>query len=247
MSDPELAAGHGPKGETVDATLARDLAAAARAMAGQRGLQSTLDTICARAVAAVGADACGIFLLRQRSVQSAAMSSPDLHCAEQAQIAAGEGPCLDALRHSRITHVPDLRADGRWPRWAPRMVELGWLSVLSLPLAEHERTVGSLNLVNRTPGRFSDAAVEAAELFADHACVALAAARAEGSLTEAINSRHAIGLAQGILMERYGLDLDRAFESMRRSSQDGNIKLRSVAEHVVQHRRLPGAEDTVRR
>ncbi len=226
------------------ATLARDLAAAARAMAEQRDLQSTLDTICARAVAAVGADACGIFLVRKRTVQAAALSTPDLRAAEQAQLAAGEGPCLDALWHTRTVHVPDLRADRHWPSWAARMVQLGWLSVLSLPLVERGHATGSLNLVDRAAGGFSEAAVQAAELFADHASVALAAARAEGSLTEAVSTRHAIGLAQGILMERYGLDADRAFEVMRRSSQNRNIKLRRVAEHVVRHRRLPDAEDT---
>ena len=48
-----------------------------------------------------------------------------------------------------------------------------------------------------------------------------------------------IGQAQGILMERHGLDGDRAFEVLRRYSQDHNIKLRDVATHLSETRQLP--------
>lgn len=226
----------------VEASLARDLAHAAREMAEQPDLQATLDTIANQAVVAVGADACGIFLLRRGTVHAVALSTPELRAAEQAQIDADEGPCLDTLRHTRTVHVPDLRTERRWPHWAPEMVGLGWLSLLSVPLAERGRTVGTLNLAGRAAGGFAEPAVQAAHLFAEHASVALTAARTEHSLTEAVGSRHVIGIAQGIVMERYGVDVDEAFAVMRRCSQAGNLKLRSVAEHVAQHRRLPDPE-----
>lgn len=224
----------------MEASLARDLARAARAMAQQPDLSTTLDTICAEAAAAVGADACGIFLLQKGVVHAAAVSAPELRAAEQAQVDAGEGPCLDTVRHRRTVLVPDLRTERRWPRWSSRMVELGWQAVLSVPLVERGRTTGSLNLVGRAAGGLGPGVVDVAQLFAEHASLALAAARTEHTLTEAVGTRHAIGVAQGILVERYGLDVDRAFEAMRRCSQQGNVKLRDVAEHVVRHRRLPG-------
>lgn len=226
----------------MEANLARDLAHAAREMSEQPDLQGALDTIATQAVAAVGVDACGIFLLQRGTVQAAALSTPELRAAEQAQIDADEGPCLDTLRHACAVHVADLRVERRWPRWAPEMVELGWLALLSVPLTGGDRTVGTLNLVNRAAGGFDGPAVQAAQLFAEHASVALTAARTEHSLGEAVSSRHAIGVAQGIIMERYSVDLDQAFAVMRRCSQAGNVKLRSVAEHVVRHRRLPGPE-----
>lgn len=231
----------------MEAGLARDLAHAARKMAEQPDLQATLDTIAAQAVVAVGAGACGIFLRRRGTVQAVALSTPELRGAEQAQIDADEGPCIDALRHSRPVHVRDLRVERRWPRWAPQMVELGWLSLLSVPLTGGDRTggnraVGTLNLVNRAAGGFDEPAAQAAHLFAEHASVALTAARTEHTLGEAVSSRHVIGIAQGILVERYGVDADRAFDVLRRCSQEGNMKLRSVADHVLRHRRLPGPE-----
>jgi AmiR/NasT family two-component response regulator len=42
-----------------------------------------------------------------------------------------------------------------------------------------------------------------------------------------------IGQAKGILMARYGVSADRAFEDLRRASQGNGRKLRDVAEEVV--------------
>ncbi len=54
------------------------------------------------------------------------------------------------------------------------------------------------------------------------------------TLKAALVSRQMIGVAQGMLMLRYGLDLDRAFGVLRRRSQDENRKLRMVADVVIE-------------
>jgi len=43
-------------------------------------------------------------------------------------------------------------------------------------------------------------------------------------------------------MERYDLEEDRAFEVLRRYSQDHNLKLREVAEQLVSTRKLPASQ-----
>jgi AmiR/NasT family two-component response regulator len=43
----------------------------------------------------------------------------------------------------------------------------------------------------------------------------------------------------GILMERYNLNGDQAFQVLRRYSQDTNTKLREVAQQLIDSRRLP--------
>lgn len=53
-------------------------------------------------------------------------------------------------------------------------------------------------------------------------------------LNIALETRHTIGLAQGLLMARYGLTAEQAFEYLRRRSQDGNVKLRRLADRVVE-------------
>jgi AmiR/NasT family two-component response regulator len=52
-------------------------------------------------------------------------------------------------------------------------------------------------------------------------------------LHTALETRHTIGLAQGLLMARYDLTSEQAFDYLRRSSQDGNVKLRRLADRVV--------------
>ena len=47
-------------------------------------------------------------------------------------------------------------------------------------------------------------------------------------------TRHQIGMAQGMLMLRYGLNEDQAFHFLSRTSQDRNVKLRDIATRVVQ-------------
>ena len=58
-------------------------------------------------------------------------------------------------------------------------------------------------------------------------------------LQEALDSRIAIEQAKGILAERYGLNVDDAFELMRRAARSHRIKLRSLAEAVVRSRETP--------
>jgi AmiR/NasT family two-component response regulator len=53
------------------------------------------------------------------------------------------------------------------------------------------------------------------------------------NLKLALESRHLIGLGQGLLMHRYGLDVEASFQVLRRLSSHRNVKLRDVAAKVV--------------
>jgi AmiR/NasT family two-component response regulator len=53
------------------------------------------------------------------------------------------------------------------------------------------------------------------------------------NLHTALSSREIIGQAQGILMERERITADQAFDILRRASQFLNVKLREVAQNLV--------------
>jgi AmiR/NasT family two-component response regulator len=59
-------------------------------------------------------------------------------------------------------------------------------------------------------------------------------------LQAALQSSREIGMAMGIVMERHGLTPDRAYLVLQRISQRRNLKLRDVAEHIVQTGEEPG-------
>jgi AmiR/NasT family two-component response regulator len=81
--------------------------------------------------------------------------------------------------------------------------------------------------------RFTHEDIELGQLLAQHASVALKLVEQIDGPYVALDSRSLIGQAQGMLMERYGLDADRAFGVLKRVSQDENIRLVDVARSIV--------------
>ena len=132
-------------------------------------------------------------------------------------------------------------ADPRWPLWGPRAAALGVASLLAVarrPSATNRS--GALNLYSDVPGGFADRdVVDLALVYAVHATTALSSARRATTLQTAVSSRHVIGMAQGIAMERYDIDQHQSFELLRRLSSTTNVKLRDVAAQIVETRAIP--------
>lgn len=187
------------------------------------------------------ADHAGITMIRAGGrLETIAPTDSLVVRADALQYELDEGPCRDSSWHRQTLIVEDLAADGRWPRWAAMVTAVGISSALAVELttAGDER-IGSINVywTRRTTVTADDIAY--VNIFARHAALALAAAMDVAGLNVALDSRKLIGQAQGILMERYGLDEAKAFEVLRRYSQHHNLKLRRVAEHLVSNRALP--------
>lgn len=168
-------------------------------------------------------------------------TSPGVKQAHDLQVKLGEGPCLDALRgQGDSTYVTgNAGADPRYPKWGPAVANLGFSSVMSVQLATEERRYGSLNLYSDQPHSFTRDDLAITEIFARHASVAISNAEEGHGLKIALDARKLIGQAQGILMERYDINGDVAFDFMCRHSQENNVKLRAIAEWIVANRASP--------
>lgn len=194
-------------------------------------------------------DACdhvGISLVERDRISTPVATDDRLRELDEAQYELGEGPCRAAILDHETVLVDDLATDPRWPSWGRAMVEeLGIRSSLSFRLfTRPDRTWGALNVYSTTPGAFTDEDVEQGRTIAAMAAVALARSINDEQLVQAIASRTVIGQAVGMLMERYGLDEDRAFDVLRRLSSQQNVKLRDLAAQVVATRELPGQTAT---
>ncbi len=221
-------------------TKASDFADIAQTLHAQEDVEQTLHGIAELACATVNSDMCGVMVVHgNNKVVTAAVTDERVRRVDNLQLECGEGPCLEAMEDHTTFIIADTVTETRWPTWCRSIVELGVRSVLSVRLFTQSGTIGSLNIYSSQPKHFDadDAAVAA--VFAGHASVALAAAQTESGLRAAMDGRHVIGLAQGILMERFDLSTDQSFSVLRRYSQDRNIKLRSVAAHLVESRKLP--------
>jgi GAF domain-containing protein len=180
-----------------------------------------------------------VFAQAKEKVETVAVTDDLVGGLGVVQLETGEGPDLDVIRFGRGIVVHDTTLEERWPAWAAAAYATGVRSVLATPLQTAEVTIGSLDFHDLRVGHFTEDDLEVAGVLARHAAVALDAARDHDNLWRAIGSRHLIGLAQGILMERFAIDTDEAFAVLRRYSQDGNVKLHTVAQRVVASRRLP--------
>ncbi|MEU6553435.1 GAF and ANTAR domain-containing protein [Streptomyces sp. NPDC046915] len=219
--------------------FAERMALLARDLLRQDSVQATLDEITASAVKLVeGCDAAGILAVRKgKAVTLSACGDIVTEC-DRLQGEVGEGPCFDLARGAdnggeRAFRIADMtQPPGSWPRFAAGARELGIGSMTGVLLYTHNEDFGALNLYARRPGAFDKDIETAGWLLASHAAVALADARAIDQLEHALETRHAIGEAMGILRERHGLSEEEAFNVLRRLSQHHNIKLRDIAQRV---------------
>jgi GAF domain-containing protein len=203
------------------------------------GVGETVDAVVQFALDALNCSHAGVALTVGGRPEVPAATDPMVSELYQWQMAAGIGPLVEAMRGQEPVLVRDTAAEPRWPEWAAKVQSLGVRSVLDVPLMTADGTVGVLGLYSVEPDAFSVDDEAIAQILARHASVAVATARHEESLVQAVDARKLVGQAMGILMERYAVDADRAFAILRRYSQDTNTKLRDVAQQLIDTRRLP--------
>ncbi|MET9445094.1 GAF and ANTAR domain-containing protein [Streptomyces sp. NPDC006610] len=217
--------------------FAERMAAFARDLLAKDSTQETLDAISVQAVGLLeGCDAAGVLALRKGEVVTLSAYGEMVEDSDRLQGELCEGPCFDAARRTdgeRMFRIADLtRPQPDWPRYAPAARDLGVGSMMGFLLYTRDEDYGALNVYSRRPGAFTAQSETAGLVLASHAAVALAAARTVDQLEQALDSRHAIGEAMGILRERHRLSEDEAFDVLRRISQTHNVKLREVARTI---------------
>lgn len=225
-------------------------AALSQVLVADHDVEATLQRICQQAPTVVpNAGFCGITVRRRRGRLDTLAQTDELalRC-DELQYELNEGPCVSSALEDEPFLVSSTAHDPRWPRWGPRVAELGVHSLVCAQLASttidlDRDPLGAVNIYGRTPDAFDAADTERLRVYGVHAGNALAVAHLVSTLQGAVDSRHEIGLAQGVLMSRYGLGRDQAFESLRRYSSHANVKLREVAGQVVDEGGLPASYD----
>jgi len=181
-----------------------------------------------------GVDIAGVLLVGKGGThQTLAPTSDVMFKLDELQMTTGEGPCLQAALDEIVIRTDDFRNEPRFPNYAPKVAELGLLSALSLKLYTADRTAGALNLFGYEPRLWNSEAETIGMVLAAHAASAILASRESEQLQSALSTRDRIGQAKGIIMERFKIDDVRAFEMLRKLSQDTNTKLVDVAHRVI--------------
>jgi len=188
-----------------------------------------------------GCDEVGVTILANDRPHTAAYTTVQTLEIDAVQYALDEGPCLDAARNRRENIVDDICVeDTRWPRFTTHAAQEGMRSLLALPLVSGSECLGALNLYGWEIGAFADFDATLVRVAAQRCADAVLAVtslddmrRLAGQLEQAMASRAVIEQAKGVIMAMRGISEDEAFEVLRRSSQDRNVKVRVLAQQVV--------------
>lgn len=171
-------------------------------------------------------------------------TDPEAPEIDVAQYTSGRGPCLDSWRLRKIVRLDDMDTVDAYPEFAAAAQAHGVQSTLSLPLMAGDDAAGALNLYSRLRGGFTAEDEQAGSLLAGAAAIVLVnataywqAAQLGEQLSQAMQSRAVIEQAKGVLMARSPqLDADQAFDVLRKASQRENVKLREIAQRIVDRR-----------
>ncbi|MDF0531367.1 GAF and ANTAR domain-containing protein [Tsukamurella sp. 8F] len=233
--------GRDSAGERAAPGLSRQLSELARTLQAEPDTEALLHHIVRAAVEEIpSAEHAGITLTGHDSIVTPAATSDLVSRIDTVQLETRQGPCVSTGREHATMRVDDLSADQRWPKFAEAVVGIGVHSVLSFQLFVEEKNFGALNLYAESPHAFDSDDENIGLLLASHAAVALAAARTEANLTVALTNRDVIGQAKGILMERYKITAQQAFNLLVTASQHRNVKLHQIAEELVASGELQG-------
>lgn len=181
----------------------------------------------------------GMSLKKDGEIVTRAATEPAVQEVDDRQYESG-GPCVESMKVGIPVQIHDMSHESRWTEFSSAALANGIHSVLSLPLVSREASLGALNLYSKVADGFTEGDLQVGTVFATQASVTLANSQAyEASvelslqLREALDSRAVIDQAKGILMEREHCEAQRAFDILRKVSQQTNRKLRDVALEVV--------------
>jgi signal transduction protein with GAF and PtsI domain len=212
----------------------------ARLLASAPTLVEALELIVRQAAQTIpGAEYAAITTIRDgRQYQTIACTGPVPLEVDQIQYDTNEGPCLSALSSVELTHTGDLATDHRWPSFGPAASRAtGVMSMLSSPLyLEDNAPLGALNLYAKKPDAFDETDLSGCTILSTHSAIALSriADREQNDhLQNALQSNRKIGAAIGIVMAKYLLDEQQAFDALRVASHHSHRKLIDIAYEVV--------------
>jgi GAF domain-containing protein len=201
-----------------------------------------MQTLAERSVELVGVSAAGIMLADSRGhLRHAACSSEQMRLVELFELQVEEGPCFDAFRQQRAVRSDSAEdVARRWPEFAPRAREGGFISVSAVPLRLRSDAVGALNLFSTTEGALDDEQLLVVQGMADIATIGILQARLihdqsvlASQLEAALDSRVSIEQAKGVVSERRNISVDDAFVLIRRFARNNNRLLSETASGIV--------------
>ena len=219
-----------PSAASRDLAYTRALAAASQRMWAASDVAALWRTVVDEAVALIAADGAAVVSHTDRFWQTLAASPSDAAPDDSAAAAVIEMLFRQGLLQQPIS-IDDLAEGASWNG-------LGRRALLVVRIEGSSRQPVRLVWYATRPATLSPYA-DVAEAFAHHASLAFRVVTERDNSNRAVAARHRVGLAQGILMTRRQLTADQAFTLLKCHSQNTHVKLRTIAQTVIQTGDLP--------
>lgn len=193
---------------------------------------------------------CGLVLTRAKHGNASAGTGVKAAGLARLEQQLGEGPLTEALEGSGTVAMNYAATDFRWRRYRPYLQDAGFGSLLAIRLPMDEGAEAALAFFSAGYQAFFLHVIAEARSFAEAASrslnmvLQLEAARTNAShLKSALESRTSIDIACGVIMAQNRCSYNEAIAIIAKASSHRNIKLRKIAEGILEN--LPGgAPDT---
>lgn len=202
-----------------------------------------LDDLAVRLREMLEIDGAGVSLAKDGELRLATAVPSDIKPLEDIQARTQLGPCVAAFRSKEAIAIVDIQQPEHrdaWPEYCAMAAEIPVESVAAIPMRIGENAIGAVNLYAHETRQWDDQEITLAQAFADAASVYLLNASSYDTqrtvnrhLQHALESRILIEQAKGITAEARGIDIEDAFELIRKQARSRNASLRSVAEAIV--------------
>jgi hypothetical protein len=188
---------------------------------------------------------CGMLLNRTKNAPATAGTNVQTAKLARLEREVLEGPLTEALTGNGPVAMNHVSADFRWPRYRPYLHDAGFHSVLGVRLRLDAGATAALAFFAPTAQAFPLPVIAGAHSFADLAARGLrlvlelqSTSTRASDLQSALESRTSIDIACGVIMAQNRCSYDEAIAIIAKASSHRNLKLRKVAEGILE--KLPG-------
>jgi signal transduction protein with GAF and PtsI domain len=208
-----------------------------RAISAAASLDKILSLITTKTARVMEMDSCSIYLLDEKGQYLTLKATTGLapEAVGHARLKWGEGLTGYAVQVGKPIAAADASADPRF-KYLPETNELKFQSLLAVPLVSRDKVIGAINVQTRAGHTYAQDEVELLSIIADVAAGELEKAvlyEEIGGLKEALETRKLVERAKGLLMKRYGIGEQEAFERIHNQSRSTRRTMRELAEAII--------------
>lgn len=208
-----------------------------RAISSAFSLDKTLNLITTKSARVMDMDSCSIYLLDEKREYLVLKATTGLapESVGHARLKWGEGLTGYAVEIGKPIAAADASSDPRF-KYLPETNEKKFQSLLAVPLVSRSKIIGAINVQTRAGHSYSQDEIELLSIIADVAAGELEKGMLYeeiGGLKEALETRKLVERAKGILMKRYGIGEQEAFERIHNQSRNSRKTMREVSEAII--------------